>query len=126
MADLDNKPTVGTAPAAQSTTVPQEAPKPDPRQTLNPDLRSGNQPDPRSASEGTRQPQPRPCPQDCSKCSTPQHIFCSAKMLFDLSRAYQEQRRQQAEIVQTVAEIQERLKPKEQEAQLSIPFDGEA
>lgn len=70
--------------------------------------------------------QPRPCPQDCSRCSTQQHIFCSTKMLFDLSRAFQEQRRQQAEIVQTVAEIQERLKPKEQEAQLSIPFDGEA
>lgn len=110
MPDLDNKPTVGTAPAAQPATVPQEALKPDPR----------------SASEGARQPQTRPCPQDCSKCSTPQHIFCSAKMLFDLSRAFQESRRQQAEIVQTVAEIQERLKPKEQEAQLSIPFDGEA
>ena len=46
-------------------------------------------------------------------------------MLFDLSRAFQESRRQQAEIVQTVAEIQEQLKPKEQEAQLSIPFDSE-
>lgn len=70
----------------------------------------------------TQQPKPRPCPQDCSRCSTQQHIFCSTKMLFDLSRAFQESRRQQAEIVQTVAEIQEQLKPKEQEAQLSIPF----
>lgn len=70
----------------------------------------------------TQQPKPRPCPQDCSRCSSEQHIFCSTKMLFDLSRAFQESRRQQAEIVQTVAEIQERLKPKEQEAQLSIPF----
>ena len=125
MADLDNKPTVGTAPAAQSTTVPQEAPKPDPRQTLNPDLRSGNQPDPRSASEGTRQPQPRPCPQDCSKCSTPQHIFCSAKMLFDLSRAYQEQRQQTAGLAKAMADIQQQLK-KEQEVQLSLPFDAGA
>lgn len=114
MADTDNKPTVGTAPAAQPTTVPQEAPKPD--------LRSGNQPDPRSASEGARQPQPRPCPQDCSKCSTPQHIFCSAKMLFDLSRAYQEQRQQTAGLAKAMADIQQQLK-KEQEVQLSLPFD---
>lgn len=109
MADTDNKPTVGTAPTAQPTTVPQEAPNPGPR----------------SASEVARQPQPRPCPQDCSKCSTPQHIFCSTKMLFDLSRAFQESRRQQAEIVQAVADIQQQLK-KEQEVQLSLPFDAEA
>jgi len=75
-----------------------------------------------SPSGAHQQPQPRPCPQDCSRCSTQQHIFCSTKMIFDLSRAFQESRRQQAEIVQAVAEIQERLKPKEQESQLSIPF----
>lgn len=75
-----------------------------------------------SSPASNHQPQPRPCPQDCSRCSTQQHIFCSTKMIFDLSRAFQESRRQQAEIVQTVAEIQERLKPKEQEAQLSTPF----
>lgn len=46
-------------------------------------------------------------------------------MLFDLSRAFQESRRQYAKIVQAVAAIQEQLKPKEQEAQLSIPFDSE-
>lgn len=87
------------------------------------DPRSMSQADTRSASQGTsQQPQPRPCPQDCSRCSTQQHIFCSTKMLFDLSRAFQESRRQQAEIVQAVDEIQERLKPKEQESQLSIPF----
>ena len=126
MPDLDNKPAVGTVPAAQPTTAPQEAPKPDPRSALNPGLRSGNQPDPRSASETARQPQPRPCPQDCSKCSTPQHIFCSAKMLFDLSRAYQEQRQQSAELAKAVADIQEQLKPKEQEVQLSLPFDAGA
>lgn len=56
----------------------------------------------------------------------PQQVYCTSKMLFDLSRAFQESRRQQAGIVQAVAEIQERLKPKEQEAQLSIPFNGEA
>ncbi len=75
-----------------------------------------------SSPVSNQQPQPRPCPQDCSRCSTQQHIFCSTKMLFDLSRAFQESRRQQAEIVQTVAAIQEQLKPKEQESQLSIPF----
>lgn len=75
-----------------------------------------------SSPTSNQQPQPRPCPQDCSRCSTQQHIFCSTKMIFDLSRAFQESRRQQAEIVQAVAEIQERLKPKEQESQLSIPF----
>jgi len=68
-----------------------------------------------------QQRQARPCPQDCSKCTTPQHIFCSAKMLFDLSRAYQEQRQQTAELAKTVADIQQQLK-KEQEVQLSIPF----
>lgn len=75
-----------------------------------------------SSPASNQQPQPRPCPQDCSRCSTQQHIFCSTKMLFDLSRAFQESRRQQAELAQAVAAIQERLKPKEQESQLSIPF----
>lgn len=75
-----------------------------------------------SSPASNQQPQLRPCPQDCSRCSTQQHIFCSTKMLFDLSRAFQESRRQQAEIVQAVAAIQEQLNPKEQEAQLSIPF----
>ena len=110
MADINNNPQSpvngGTA-VVSSATSPQQATVP-------------------GGSPSGAQPQPRPCPQDCSRCSTQQHIFCSTKMIFDLSRAFQESRRQQAEIVQTVAEIQERLKPKEQEAQLSIPFDGEA
>lgn len=112
MPDIDNKPTVGTASAAQPTTSTQEAQKPDPQ--------SGSQSSPQSAS-ATAQPQPRPCPQDCSKCATPQHVFCAAKMLFDLSRAFQESRRQQAELAQAVADIQQQLK-KEQEVQLSLPF----
>ena len=117
MSYLDSKPTAGTAPAtdaaAQPATAQQEAQRPD--------AQSGNQPNPQSASDAARQPQPRPCPQDCSKCTTPQHIFCSAKMLFDLSRAYQEQRQQTAELAKAVADIQQQLK-KEQEVQLSIPF----
>jgi len=110
MAEINNNPQSpvngGTA-AVSSAASPQQATVP-------------------GGSPSGAQQQPRPCPQDCSRCSTQQHIFCSTKMIFDLSRAFQEQRRQQAEIVQAVAEIQERLKPKEQEAQLSIPFDGEA
>jgi hypothetical protein len=110
MADINNNPQSpvngGTA-AVSSAASPQQATVP-------------------GGSPSGAQQQPRPCPQDCSRCSTQQHIFCSTKMIFDLSRAFQESRRQQAEIVQAVAEIQERLKPKEQEAQLSIPFDGEA
>ena len=72
-----------------------------------------------------QEPQPRPCPQDCSRCTTPQHVFCSAKMLFDMSRVIQEQRRQQAEIVMAVAEIREQLRQKDQDVQLSLPFGGD-
>ena len=108
MADVENKPQSpvnGSTAAVSSAASPQQASVPV-----------------SSPTGVTQQPQPRPCPQDCSRCSTQQHIFCSTKMLFDLSRAFQESRRQQTEIVQAVADIQERLKPKEQEAQLSIPF----
>ena len=105
MADIDNK---TQAPAEGMATV-QETTKTEAR----------------AASEAKRQLQPRPCPQDCSKCSMPQHIFCSTKMLFDLSRAYQEQRQQNADLAKAIADIREQLKPKEQEALLSIPFDRE-
>lgn len=108
MADINNNPQSpvngGTA-AVSSAASPQQATVP------------GGSP-----SGAQQQPQPRPCPQDCSRCSTQQHIFCSTKMLFDLSRAFQESRRQQAELAQAVVAIQEQLKPKEQESQLSIPF----
>lgn len=66
--------------------------------------------------------QQRPCPQDCLKCSLPQQIFCSARMLFDLSRAVQEQQRQQAELARTVAGIREQLQQGAAEGQLSLPF----
>ena len=99
MADIDNKTAVGTATAAQKT-----------------DSQTGSQPN----NPPSQQPQPRPCPQDCSRCSTSQHVFCSTKMLFDLSRAFQESRRQQAELALAVADIQQQLKPKEEDP-LSIP-----
>ena len=108
MADVENKPQSpvnGSTAAVSSAASPQQASVP------------GGSP-----SGAHQQPQPRPCPQDCSRCSTQQHIFCSTKMIFDLSRAFQESRRQQAEIAQAVVAIQEQLKPKEQESQLSIPF----
>lgn len=30
------------------------------------------------------QQQPRPCPQDCSKCGLQQHAFCAARMSFQM------------------------------------------
>ncbi len=68
------------------------------------------------------QPTPRPCPQDCSRCSVSQQVYCSTKMLFDLSRAYQEARQQIASVKAAIAGIQAQLQPKEGEAPLSTPF----
>jgi hypothetical protein len=69
--------------------------------------------------------QPRPCPQDCSKCSMPQQVYCTSKMLFDLSRSYQEQRQQTAELAKAVVTIQEQLRTASSGAQLSIPFSSQ-
>ena len=52
----------------------------------------------------------------------PQQIFCSTKMLFDLSRAYQEQRQQLADIAKVMNELQTQLQTKADDTQLSIPF----
>lgn len=43
----------------------------------NPQLSAGAQP------AAAPQPQGRPCPKDCSRCSFQQHAFCAAKMSFD-------------------------------------------
>jgi hypothetical protein len=67
-------------------------------------------------------PQARPCPQDCRQCSVNQQIFCTTKMLFDLSRSQQIIRNQMAELSTAVGVLQDQLKPKEQEGELSIPF----
>lgn len=59
--------------------------------------------------------QPRPCPQDCAKCLMPQQLFCSVKMLFNLSREQREIKNQMAEMAGTIATIQDQMKSKEQD-----------
>ena len=67
-------------------------------------------------------PQPRPCPQDCRQCNSEQQLFCTTKMLFDMSRSQQILRDQVNELSQTVGFLKEQLQPKEQGEELSIPF----
>lgn len=45
----------------------------------------------------------------------PQQLFCSVKMLFNLSREQREIKNQMAEMAGTIATIQDQMKPKEQE-----------
>ena len=68
-----------------------------------------------------QQPQVRPCPQDCRLCPMTQQIFCSTKMLFDLSRSQQVLRDQMSELSKAVGTLQEQMK-KGDDDQLSIPF----
>ena len=67
------------------------------------------------AAQPSASQQPRPCPQDCAKCPMPQQLFCSVKMLFNLSREQREIKNQMAEMAGTIATIQDQMKPKEQE-----------
>lgn len=81
----------------------------------------GGQPAAGAASQpGTVQP--RPCPQDCTKCMMPQQIFCAVKMLFEMSRSQQQLRNQMEEMSKAVGVLQDQMKPKEAGGQLSIPF----
>lgn len=68
-----------------------------------------------AAQQPSASQQPRPCPQDCAKCPMPQQLFCSVKMLFNLSREQREIKNQMAEMAGTIATIQDQMKPKEQE-----------
>ena len=68
--------------------------------------------------------QGRPCPQDCRMCPMTQQIFCSTKMLFDLSRSQQTLRDQMSELSKEVGTLREQMKPKDSDGQLSIPFAG--
>ena len=68
------------------------------------------------------QPTPRPCPQDCLRCSVSQQVYCSTKMLFDLSRAYQETRQQIASAEAAIAGIQAQLQSTGTDGQLSTPI----
>ena len=75
-----------------------------------------------SHASQSNQPSPRPCPQDCSRCPVSQQVYCSTKMLFDLSRAYQETRQQLAAMESVMAAIQSQLQPKDDNAPLSTPI----
>lgn len=68
------------------------------------------------------QPTPRPCPQDCLRCSVSQQVYCSTKMLFDLSRSYQEARQQIASVEAAIAGIQAQLQSTGTDGQLSTPI----
>ena len=72
--------------------------------------------------EQEQAPQLRPCPQDCRMCGMNQQIFCSTKMLFDLSRSEQTLHEQVDELTKAVRDLQDCLQPKEQDGDLSIPF----
>lgn len=69
-----------------------------------------------------QQPQPRPCPQDCRLCGMNQQLFCTTKMLFSLSSAFQETRQQISLLELAIDDIKEQLQPKKDETELSIPF----
>ena len=88
---MEETKTIGGAPATQKPTETAQAAQP-------------------SASQ-----QPRPCPQDCAKCPMPQQLFCSVKMLFNLSREQRDMKSQMELMAETIAALQEQLKPKEQE-----------
>ncbi len=80
------------------------------------------QPQSPTPSPQSNQQSPRPCPQDCNRCGIQQQIFCSTKMLFDLSRAYQEARQQMASMEAAIAGIQAQLQSAGTDGQLSTPF----
>ena len=80
------------------------------------------QPQSPTPSPQSSQQSPRPCPQDCNRCGIQQQIFCSTKMLFDLSRAYQESRQQIASMEAAIAGIQAQLQSAGTDGQLSTPF----
>lgn len=72
-----------------------------------------------------QQPQARPCPQDCRMCGINQQVFCTTKMLFDLSRRQQVMEMAVGEITKALIGIQAQLQKKDEAAELSIPFTGE-
>ena len=78
-------------------------------------------------TDGTQQqtpqaPQPRPCPQDCRLCGMNQQLYCSTQMLFNMSRTAQETNKRLSLLELAMDDIKEQLQPKQEEAQLSIPF----
>jgi len=69
-----------------------------------------------------QQQQVRPCPQDCRQCGMNQQIYCSTQMIFNMSRTVQEMRQKTALLELALDDIKEQVQPKQEEAQLSIPF----
>ena len=65
--------------------------------------------------------QARPCPQDCRLCGINQQVFCTTKMLFDLSRRQQVMESAVAEMSKTLIAVQTQLQ-KDEVTELSIPF----
>jgi hypothetical protein len=83
-------------------------------------------------AQGQQQPvqqaqaQARPCPQDCRLCSVSQQVFCSAKMLFDLSRRQMVLEAAVGEMAKALADIQAQMQKKEEAIEFSIPLaEGE-
>ena len=72
--------------------------------------------------QAAQQPQARPCPQDCRMCGINQQVFCTTKMLFDLSRRQQMLEMAIGEMAKTLADIQAQTQKKEEATELSIPF----
>lgn len=70
----------------------------------------------------TTQPQARPCPQDCRMCPMTQQVFCTTKMLFNLSRTVQETSQRISVLELTMDDIKNQLQPKVQEGDLLMPM----
>lgn len=64
---------------------------------------------------------PRPCPQDCMRCSMSQQLFCATKMVFDLTQTVQGLAGRVAELSLAMAEVRERLQPEDADGRMSTP-----
>lgn len=69
-----------------------------------------------------QQPQARPCPQDCRLCGMNQQMYCATQMVFNLSRTVQDISQRLSLLELSLDDIKEQVQPKQEEAQLSIPF----
>lgn len=69
-----------------------------------------------------QQPQARPCPQDCRLCGMNQQMYCATQMVFNLSRTVQDISQRLSLLELSLDDVKEQVQPKQEEAQLSIPF----
>ena len=72
-----------------------------------------------AVAQQAQQPQARPCPQDCRQCGMSQQVFCTTKMLFDLSRAQQVLGQHIASVVAAMADLRAQMQAAD--AALSMP-----